>query len=1224
MLTGYGGNASSVLGRKWKEVLELLNQSQLKRFGNPLYVLPWYMIIGESGSGKTTAITRSRLSSMLRQTTETKQIVQTTNCDWWFFNHAIVLDTAGRYVSPDGNDEDLQEWHLLLDLFIKYRPREGLNGLVIVVSADALLSGDVERLEREGRALRDRIDLLMRMFEKRFPIYVMVTKADRIYGFTKWVDSLSDLESQEAMGYLHETGGDVDDERRFAAHAIDCIGERLRSQRLDMAMRGVTMTPEVLMLPGEIDRLKEGLQIFLSAVFGENPYLEQPYLRGLFLTSGRQEVSLPSRLSALIGMPVTETSAATRGQKGLFIHDVFARILPKERYLFFAGRIVSRWRTVTRNMALTSWLFACGALAIFFFVSYQTTAATIDRIKDRLPADFSKTMSISDDAFATSNTDEQPQIRTKNVRDMSTLLIIVDLLVEEKRDWRTSWLAFSPDVRRLEKSLEEAFVRKFRLIQQRSTGVNQAGLRMMQGSDPVAKGEALLAAVRYTNMLEARINGASYDQLRAMPQVPKPIQAANQIIGDAAPSDVIRLVPAAIAWSESDDPYLKLSLEKNRDLIEKSALDSRQMDWLIQWANKISNTSPVKASDFWREEVIQGSGFVIDPGLTKVGSQNIDTFLTELGTALPNRPETVKKMADFRLWYKDQRFQAWRTFSLGFSSGRNLKGTEPAWRDVMSTLGTDKSPYYLYFTKLDEEFSDLAAQDIPEWLAFARYFQNLQLKAQQSLPLKGAAGFVSAINTATAGVMRPNVNTENRSFVSSIQAANQDIDIYESFIKSLQAAASQALGGNEASFKMANSYFSDSAELATDLSVLRQLDKTFSAFRKASKYNKPEDEAMWRVIQGPLEILVGYVLKQASCQIQKEWETSVIWKSQLATSPKEASAQLFGDQGTVWAFVDGPAKHFINHVAGRFVAATYKDEEMPFSIGTMGFLNQAVTTRVSQLVKQQRAAGSDKKSAKLSLAAYPLAVNSTAKVRPYAATLVMQCADKVVELSNLNMQAKDTFVWSPEQCGETTLEIEVDNMTLTKRYPGALGLPTLLEEFQDGARVFTPNDFPAAAQRLDELEITEITIRYDITGRDEILQLAQDYQYAVQQSTSSTQPPLSRMDIAVPTRVGICWSDTLTPATPLTVPKFIKAQAEKKVNPPVPAPEKKLPPIKPLKPAPTDSITIKKGDTLFSIGRKYAVDPGILKALNNLKSDTIVVGAKLLVPIWSKPDAPTN
>jgi type VI secretion system protein ImpL len=282
-------------------------------------------------------------------------------------------------------------------------------------------------------------------------------------------------------------------------------------------------------------------------------------------------------------------------------------------------------------------------------------------------------------------------------------------------------------------------------------------------------------------------------------------------------------------------------------------------------------------------------------------------------------------------------------------------------------------------------------------------------------------------------------------------------------------------------------------------------------------------------------------------------------------------------------------------------------------------LNQAVTTRVSQLVKQQRAAASDKKSAKLSLAAYPLSVNPTAKVRPYAATLVMQCADAVIELSNLNMQANDSFVWSPDQCGETTLEIEVDNMTLTKRYPGPLGLPTLLEEFQDGARVFTPADFPAAADRLDALDITEITIRYDMTGRTELLQLAQDYQYMLEQNTPSTQPALSRMDIAVPTRAGRCWSGTREPEAPLTVPKFIKAEAEKKVNPPPPPPVRKLPPIEPLKPAPTKSITIVKGDTLFSIGRKYKVDPGILRALNGLKSDTIIEGSKLLVPIWATP-----
>lgn len=1215
-----GDNFTSVLGRKWKEVTELLKQSQLKRFGNPLYVLPWYMIIGESGSGKTTAITRSRLSSMLRQTAETKQIVQTTNCDWWFFNHAIVLDTAGRYVSPDGNNQDLQEWHYLLSLFTKYRPGEGLNGLVVVVSADALLSGDTEFLERQGRSLRERIDLLMRMFEKRFPIYVMVTKADRIYGFTEWVDNLTDAESQEAMGYLHVSGEDVRDERSFAAHAIESISERLRTMRLDMAIRGVSMSPEVLMLPGEVERLQVGLQVFLASVFGENPYLEHPYLRGLFLTSGRQETALPSRLGALMAGPADSVKSAANGQKGLFIHDVFARILPKERYVFLAGRIVSRWRTVTRNMALTSWLLVCLAFAVFLLVSFQSTSSTIERIHSRIPVDFTSAMSIGESPVGSQSSAELNQkAYQENLNDLTTLLATVRVLLEERSDWRTSWLAFSPDVRELEKTLEQVFVRKFRLIQQRSTGVTQSVQVMMQSDDPVKKAYAILAAVRYSNMVQARINGATYDQLRAMPQVPLEASADNLSLNENVRSGISKLVPASIAWSDTDDFYLKLSLERNRALIVKEAFNSRHMQWLIDWGNRLFDVAPIKATNFWRPEVLQNPGLEITPGLTKAGNQKIEDFLKEMTAALGNSPEAVTQKSNFQAWYQGQRFAAWREFARGFYSGGNVVGVEPAWREVVSTLGTKASPFFLFFQKAEDEFAGLSPQDSPEWLTFVRYFYDVQSRTLSSAPLKRAANIVSAINTATAGVMRPNVNTGNVSLANAVRAASQDITIYQDINKSLQTAAAKAQGGIEADFKMAREYFSGSADLATNLSVLRELEQKLSTFRKASKFNKPENEVVWRVIGGPIDILSTYVLEQASCQFQKDWESSVIWKSQLATSPTEASAQLFGDQGTVWAFVDGPGRHFINRGVSGFSAAKYQNYQLPLSGEFMDFLNQAVTTRVSQLVRQQRAAASDKKSAKLSLAAYPLSVNPTAKVRPYAATLVMQCTDAVIELSNLNMQANDSFVWSPEQCGETTLEVEVDNMTLTKRYPGPLGLPTLLEEFQDGARVFTPNDFPAAADRLDELGITEITVRYDITGRAELLQLAKDYQYLLEQTTPSTQPALSRMDISVPTRAGRCWSGLQTPEVPLTVPKFIKAEAKKKLNPPPPPPVRQLPPIEPLKPAPTKTITIKKGDTLFSIGRQYKVEPEILKSLNSLSSNTIIEGSKLLVPIWSTP-----
>jgi len=48
---------------RWKEAVERLQASHLKKLGNPLYVLPWYMVIGESGSGKTTSLNSARIAT---------------------------------------------------------------------------------------------------------------------------------------------------------------------------------------------------------------------------------------------------------------------------------------------------------------------------------------------------------------------------------------------------------------------------------------------------------------------------------------------------------------------------------------------------------------------------------------------------------------------------------------------------------------------------------------------------------------------------------------------------------------------------------------------------------------------------------------------------------------------------------------------------------------------------------------------------------------------------------------------------------------------------------------------------------------------------------------------------------------------------------------------------------------------------------------------------------
>ncbi len=74
-----------------------------------LATLPWFLVIGAPGSGKTTALQESGLafSSMGHGVRSIRGIGGTRNCDWWFTDNAIFLDTAGRYTtSPEDQGED--------------------------------------------------------------------------------------------------------------------------------------------------------------------------------------------------------------------------------------------------------------------------------------------------------------------------------------------------------------------------------------------------------------------------------------------------------------------------------------------------------------------------------------------------------------------------------------------------------------------------------------------------------------------------------------------------------------------------------------------------------------------------------------------------------------------------------------------------------------------------------------------------------------------------------------------------------------------------------------------------------------------------------------------------------------------------------------------------------------------------------------------------------------
>lgn len=278
------------LQARWQESVTLLRGSYLRKKGNPLYVLPWYLVIGESGAGKTTAIRSSRLTSPLTEIAKTPGIKSTKNCDWWFFEEAIILDTAGRYTIPIDEGPDREEWERFLTLLAKYRRREPINGLIVVVAADKIFDSDRDILLEEGQSIRKRIDALMRILGARFPVYLMISKADLVWGMTQFSSLLPDGILDQAMGHLNEKLTDNCSE--FLDETLEVISERLKDIRLELVNSEETVDPAILIFPNEYGRLKPGLQAYVDGAFQESTYQETPLLRGIFFSSGHQEGSL--------------------------------------------------------------------------------------------------------------------------------------------------------------------------------------------------------------------------------------------------------------------------------------------------------------------------------------------------------------------------------------------------------------------------------------------------------------------------------------------------------------------------------------------------------------------------------------------------------------------------------------------------------------------------------------------------------------------------------------------------------------------------------------------------------------------------------------------------------------------------------------------------------------------------------------------------------------------
>ncbi|HEY9028058.1 MAG TPA: type VI secretion system membrane subunit TssM, partial [Burkholderiaceae bacterium] len=265
---------------------------------NYLYQLPWYTFIGAPGSGKTTALLNSGLRFPLEGAMgkeAVKGIGGTRNCDWWFTDEAVLLDTAGRYTTQSSNREvDAAAWTGFLTLLKKFRPAQPLNGAIVTVSLADLFTSSSAQRDEYARSVRARVQELYSTLGVRFPIYIVVTKTDLLAGFTEFFGDLGREARAQVWGTTFDfpAPAGVPFGAQFEPQ-FDALVARLNA-RLTTRMeeeRDPQRRATIFAFPQQFAALKELLRSFLDEAFLSSAFGEEPMVRGVYFTSGTQEGS---------------------------------------------------------------------------------------------------------------------------------------------------------------------------------------------------------------------------------------------------------------------------------------------------------------------------------------------------------------------------------------------------------------------------------------------------------------------------------------------------------------------------------------------------------------------------------------------------------------------------------------------------------------------------------------------------------------------------------------------------------------------------------------------------------------------------------------------------------------------------------------------------------------------------------------------------------------------
>ena len=345
-----------------------------------IYAIPWYLVIGDPGSGRSTALHAMNLTWSGGQGPLQIGIPQQL-CTYWLPQEAVFIEPESSVVGPNRNPDLLKKPGEELR---RSRPREHLDGILLVINVAAFIDLDEAALTAYAENLRRYLAEVSEALYIDVPVYVVITRYDTLWGFAEVFQWGIERKDEEPWGFTLPL--DTEPSKALPRINEELIGLNARLEAFCLAKLSSDDAPEQRMRGfqhlAEVRTFMEKLTHVFTTIAMVNSFERAPWIRAVALGSavpGNGD-RLRAGMARFANMGLLQAQAipgASQRPGGLPIHAFMKRVILPERDIV---PLRVRWRddkVVLACFVVGALLWVTGLImAVIFSATRGNAAAT--------------------------------------------------------------------------------------------------------------------------------------------------------------------------------------------------------------------------------------------------------------------------------------------------------------------------------------------------------------------------------------------------------------------------------------------------------------------------------------------------------------------------------------------------------------------------------------------------------------------------------------------------------------------------------------------------------------------------------------------------------------------------------------------------------------------------------------------------------------------------------